>query len=138
VIVIQGDASTVDDGRRRIGVTDDNARAIVKRSSPSIPTTFDTIQYFLSFLDLAHDAARFYAPIKTRWRHRVARSTCGPTSDCRPTEERLSGYSNMNDMQMWATSRSSRSRKDSFYAVMSQELSHRWMMFMKFKDASAW
>lgn len=42
----------------------------------------------------------------------------------------------MNDMTMWGDLSTLATPRGCYYAVMAQELSHRWLMFLTFKDGS--
>jgi MYXO-CTERM domain-containing protein len=136
VIVVLGDARTVSSNGVSFGITDDNIAAIIQDVLAQYPDVFDTIQIYLSFLDEASVGAAYYVGIANSV-HGIGveefnvRSAYGL-----PDEGRLSGFSNMNEMTMFGGLPDLAEPLGFYYAVIAQELSHRWLMNMQHVDTT--
>lgn len=136
IIVIEGDARTVTSNGVAFGITEENTAAIIQEVLAVYPDELDTIQIYLSFPDEAHAGSAYYQSISNsvagigieRFDNRGAYGL--------PPGGRLSGFSNMNDMRMWGDLDQLDTAEGYYYAVIAQELSHRWLMVMKFVDGS--
>ncbi|MFO0726818.1 MAG: MYXO-CTERM sorting domain-containing protein [Myxococcota bacterium] len=136
LLVIEGDPRFVTDGGGgQFGITDDNQVAIAQEVLSQFPDVFDTIQIFLSFTDAANQGTAYYQPIKNE----VA-GLGKMTMDLRDQwglgpDGRLSGFVNMNALDLFTGLGDVGTPKGYYHAVIAQELTHRWLFFFKFRDA---
>lgn len=137
VIVIEGDATTVSsDGAGGFGIVEENARAIIQQILAVYPDEFDTIQFYPAFFDAAAGNSAFYATISNSVQGIGAQQFNGRGAFGLPDEGRLSGWSNMNDINLFADHNSATVPKGRYYSVISQELSHRWLMNLAYKESA--
>lgn len=140
ILVVEGDARTVSQaGGGVFGILPENQRAIVQEVLAVHPDIFDTIQIYTSFVDQAHLGSAYYSGIANAVSGIGIGSYNSRPSYGLPREGgRLSGFSNMNSMLMWG--RGSFDGLDqvrsSYHAIIAQELSHRWLFFMRFRDGT--
>lgn len=134
VIVIEGDPRFVTSNGVAFGITEDNTAAIIQEVLANYPDEFDTIQIHLSFIDEAHAGTAYYQSIKN-----TVAGIGIETFDNRGAyglgeDGRLTGFVNMNGLDMWGSLDSLTQPRGPYYSVIAQELSHRWLMFLQFKD----
>jgi hypothetical protein len=135
VIVVEGDANTVSsDGQGGFGIVQDNAVAIIQQVLAMYPDEFDTIQFYPAFFDSAAGNSAFYSTIANSVQGIGAQQFNGRGAFGLPEEGRLSGWSNMNDINLFADFNSATVPKGRYYSVISQELSHRWLMNLAYKE----
>ena len=136
VIVIEGGGDFVSSMGGAFGITDRNQRAIVQEVFTQYPDRFDTIAIFLSFIDQNHAGTAYYQGIANQVQG-IGRQAFNSRSSWRlPDEGRLSGFVNMNSVEMFGGLRGAGSAFSSYHAVLAQELSHRWLMHLRFLDAA--
>jgi MYXO-CTERM domain-containing protein len=134
VLVVEGDARTVSsDGAGNFGITEDNAAAVIQDVLAMYPDEFDTIQLYLTFPDAAAGGAAYYSSISNSVQGIGSDVFNGRPAFGLPEEGRLSGWSNMNDMQSFGDLLTLAIPKGPYYSVISQELSHRWLMTLVYK-----
>lgn len=136
VIVIEGDDRTVSSGGGQFGITPDNATAIIQDVLSMYPDEFDTIQLYPAFPDLVAGGSAFYSSISNSVQGIGAQTFNGRPGFGLPAEGRLSGWSNMNDILAFSDFNNATIPKGPYYAVIAQELSHRWLMFLQYKTVS--
>jgi len=136
VIVIEGGGDFVSNGAMGFGITDRNQRAIVHEVFTQYPDRFDTISIFLSFIDQNHAGSAYYQGIANQVQGIGRQQFNGRAGWRLPEEGRLSGFVNMNSLEMFGGLRGAGSPFSGYHAVLAQELSHRWLMHLRFKDAA--
>lgn len=134
VVVIEGDARTVTTAGRAYGITEANANAIIETVLTAVPDELDTIQIFLTFRDAANQGAAYYRGLRNDIAG-IGQEVFDTRGDLGLSPKgRLSGFSNMNDMALFGSFEQLVIPRGPYFAVMAQELSHRWLMTLRFKD----
>ncbi len=136
VIVLEGDSTIVSSGGGAFGITDRNQVAIVREVLSEYPDRFDTIAIFLSFLDQNHAGSAYYQNVKNEVQGIGRNVYDGRDGWGLPPEGRFSGFVNMNTLEQFGGLRGAGSVRSGYHAVLAQELSHRWLMFFQFTDAT--
>jgi hypothetical protein len=135
VIVLEGGPRFVTSGGPgSFGLLPENQRAIVAEVLSVHPDVFDTIQVYLSFLDEAHVGTAYYEGISNQVAGIGRRVNDGRSFWGLSDVGRLSGFSNMNLIDQFGPLEEAGRARSRYHAVIAQELSHRWLFYMTFRD----
>ena len=136
VLVIEGAPGFVTAGTDgSFGIIAENQVAVVQEVLSQYPDRFDTVTMFLSFTDANNMGTAYYQGVRNVVTG-IGRSTYNSrrTWGLPPRGGRFSGFVNMNSVEMFGGLSSAGSMGSRYHAVLAQELSHRWLMFFKYKD----
>lgn len=118
------------------GIAQANQEAIAQEVVAAYGDVFDTIQIYLSFLDSAHAGSAYYQGIKNEVAGIGRMGFDSRGSWGLAGEGRLSGFSNMNVVDLFGPLSGVGRPLSSYHAVVAQELTHRWLFFFTFKDGN--
>lgn len=136
VLILEGGPGFVAQAGGQVGITGDNQKAIVQEVLSQYPDRFDTIAIFLSFTDANHMGTAYYQGVRNEVAGIGRAAYNGRPSWGLPARGgRFSGFVNMNSVESFGGLSSAGTPRSGYHAVLAQELSHRWLMFFKFKGA---